>query len=329
MQKVKNSTNSSKRSHNEREESMNEEQVIEGEGAIEESTGFENSQPEETLSPESDGQETPEQSSDENSEGAEQAPEFDPEAEQTLEFNGKSYTLKGNELASMLENAQALAEKEKSLNRDYTQKTQELGEVRKSFESAFGGKIPERDELQALGKVYDAYFKNPEAQRIIDAVISGNLDQINGSQTPNSENNGDPVVKALQQEIMGLKSQLSQFTSNSERKEQERLQQEGQRAFESWRSGKENQGQKVPDELIDPVLETAGILLKRNPSWDTNKALDEALRRETVDQIENSATRNVLKRADKAKTGSIKITPKAPTKSDSSKSYSEIFEDAM
>lgn len=307
---------------------MNEEQVIEGDGAIEESTDLENSQPEETLSPESEGQETPEQDSEENSEGAE-TPEFDAEAEQTIEFGGKSYTLKGAELSAILENAQALADKEKSLNRDYTQKTQELGEVRKSFESAFGGKIPEREELQALGKVYDAYFKNPEAQRVIDAVISGNFDQINGSQTPGSKEGGDPVVKALQQEIMGLKSQLSQFTSNTERKEQERLEQEGQRAFESWRSGKEKQGQKVPEELIDPVLETAGILLKRNPSWDTSKALDEALRRETVDQIENSATKSVLKRADKAKTGSIKITPKAPTKADTSKSYSEIFADAM
>lgn len=294
---------------------MNQEDVEQVEEATEDATVSEDLQTEETLSPESAEQET----------SAQPEEAFDPEAEQEIVIGDKTFTLKGAELISTLENLQGLADKEKNLNRDYTQKMQQLGETRKSFETAFG-RMPESQEIEALGKVWNAYYSNPKAAEAINAIISGNFDGIGSQQ----EETGNPESDALKREINALKTQLSQFTSSSEQREQARLQQEGQRVFESWKSAKESEGVQIHDDIIDNVLETASILRGRNPSWDVNKALDEALRRETIDQNESTAVKKVIKKAAEAKkTGSIKITPKATTKSDSSKSYSEIFSEAM
>lgn len=293
------------------------EDVEQIEGATEEPTGFEDSQTEETLAPESAEQETSAQTEE----------AFDLDAEQEIVIGDKRFNLKGTDLISTLENLQSLADKEKNLNRDYTQKMQQIGETRKSFESAFG-RMPEAGEIQALGKIWNAYFSNPKAAEVIDALIAGNLDQLGKTQP--SEGSDNPEVAGLKQEINMLKNQLTQFTSSSEQREQQRLQQEGERIFNAWKSSKESQGQVISEDKIDAILEMAGFLRQKNPSWDTNKALDEALRRETIDLTESNATKKVIKKAEEAKkTGSIKITPKAPTKPTASMSYSEIIQSAM
>lgn len=285
--------------------------------------------PNETLAPEIEGQETPLKPGEENPEG--KAPEFNGDEEQVIEFGGKTYTLKGKELQTLLENQAAFAEKEKSLNRDYTQKTQALARERKSIESAFGGRMPQSEEFQALGKVYQAYMQDENVAKVIDAVLSGEpLQSVLSGQPAQGKGSQSPEVTALQSEIRALKGQLSQFVSTSEQKEQEAAYTEGKRIFDSWMKAKNDSGVKVPDEVIDSVLETASILRRRNPDWDTNKALDEALRRETIDQIEKSTTSKILEKADKAKKmPSIKITPKSSQKADASMGYKEIFQSAM
>lgn len=285
------------------------------------------SKPQDNLAPESEGQETPSQPE------LEQKPEgepssFDPEAEQVIEFNGKQYTLKGKELQTLLESQSAIAEKEKALNRDYTQKTQALARERKSIESAFG-KMPEAEEFQALGKVYQAYLSDPQVARVIDSILAGSLDLGSVEPTP-GKTQQSPEVLSLQREINALKGQLSQFVSGTEREKQEAAYNEGKRIFDTWREAKTKQGQNISEEIIDAVLETANVLKRRNPNWDANKALDEALRRETIDQIEKTATQKVLGKADQAKKMSaIKITPKSPAKSDASMSYADIFRTAI
>lgn len=287
-------------------------------------------QPQDNLAPESEGQETPSQNDQDQKPEGEQppAPSFDPEAEQLIEFNGKTYTLKGKELQTLLESQNAIAEREKALNRDYTQKTQALARERKSIESAFG-RMPEPEEFQALGKVYQAYLSDPRAQQIIDSILEGNLDLSQAQSTP-GKGQQSPEVVGLQREIHALKNQLSQFVSGSEREKQEAAYNEGKRIFDTWREAKQKQGTNVSEEIIDAVLETANVLKRRNPNWDAHKALDEALRRESIDQIEKTAIQKVISKADNAKKMSaIKITPKSPAKGSADMSYSEIFRTAM
>lgn len=255
---------------------------------------------------------------------------FDPEAEHEIEFGGKNYTVKGKDLQAVLENQQALAQREKDLNRDYTQKTQSLARERKSIETAFG-RMPEAQEFQALGKLYQSYLADPKVAQVVDAIIQGvPLESILGQAQAQGKSSQNPEVTSLQREISALKGQLSQFVSTSEQKEQEASYNEGKRLFDTWKGSKESSGTKVPEEIIDAVLETASILRRRNPSWDTNKALDEALKRETVDQIQKTTTKQVFAKADNAKKmPGIKITPKAPAKSDANSGYAQIFQSAM
>jgi len=291
-------------------------------------------QPQDNLAPEIEGQETPSKPDLEaNPEGEKQeATSFDPEAEQVIEFNGKQYTLKGKELQTLLESQSAIVEKEKALNRDYTQKTQALARERKSFESiesAFG-RFPEAEEFQALGKVYQAYLSDPRAQKIIDSILEGNLDLNEVSQPTPGKGTQNPEVSGLQREIHALKNQLSQFVSGSEREKQEAAYNEGKRIFDTWREAKQKQGTSISEEIIDAVLETANALKRRNPNWDAQKALDEALRRETIDEIEKTATQKVISRADNAKKMSaIKITPKSSSKANADMGYADIFRTAM
>lgn len=289
-------------------------------------------QPKDNLAPEIEGQETPSKPDLEaDPEGGKQeASKFDPEAEQLIEFNGKTYTLKGRELQSILDNQASIAEKEKALNRDYTQKTQALARERKSIEAAFG-RMPEPEEINALGKLYQSYLSNPEVAKVIDAILNGEpLDSLNGSAPNQVKQSNNPEVSALNQKIRQLEGQLSKFVSTSEQKEQEAAYNEGKRLFDSWRDAKQKSGQTIPEEIIDAVIETATVLRRRNPSWDTQKALDEALRRETIDQVEKTTAQKVLANADKAKKNSaIKITPKSAQKSDASMGYRDIFQSAM
>lgn len=288
-------------------------------------------QPKENLAPDSLGQETPEQPDLETKpEGeAEKQDSFNPEEEQLIEFNGKTYTLKGKDFQALLESQSALAEREKSLNRDYTQKTQALARERKSIETAFG-RMPEAEEFQALGKVYQAYLSDPKIAQVIDSILAGTFGAVDSQSSTPSKNPQNQEVSALQREIQSLRSQLSQFVSGNEREKQETAYNEGKRIFDTWRELKTKQGTSVPEEIIDSVLETANVLKRRNPSWDANKALDEALRRETIDQIEKVATQKVISKADQAKKmQAIKITPKSPTKSEADMGYADIFRTAM
>src|SRR3990167_4134262 len=55
---------------------------------------------------------------------------------------------------------------------DYTRKTQELSTIRKSFEEAFG-RVPDRNELSALKRVWDAYYQNPQFKETVNALLNG------------------------------------------------------------------------------------------------------------------------------------------------------------
>lgn len=256
-------------------------------------------------------------------------PAFNPDEEHVIEFNGKQYSVKGSELVSILENQQKLAEKEKSLHKDYTQKTQALAAQRKSFEESFG-RMPEPQELQALGKLWKSYFADQRVQNIVDAIVSGKpLEAVLNQPAANPSESQNPEVAELRTYIQSLEAKLEEFSSGIQQEKQTSAYNEGKRIFETWKQGKESQGSKISEEIIDAVLETAGILLKRNPTWDQQKALDEAYRRETIDQVENAQAKKVLQKADSAKRSSgIKITPKAAVKSDTSKSYSEILRES-
>ena len=306
-------------------------QDVEGETeATEAATATEDlTAPTETLAPESEGQELPKQP-DAEQKPEEAQPEFDPESEQVIEFAGKTYTLKGKELQAILESQNALTEREKALNRDYTHKSQALARERKSIESAFG-MMPSPEEFQALGKLYQSYLSDPNIAGVIDAILNGEpLDSVLGQSPNQNKNSQSPEVSSLQREIQSLKSQLSQFVSGSEREKQEAAYNEGERLFNSWQQAKKASGVTIPEEIIDSIIETATILKRRNPSWDTNKALDEALRRETIDEIQKTVTKTVLAKADQAKkTSAIKITPKSAQRSEKDMGYSEIFMNAM
>lgn len=305
-----------------------EEDVTQDTGTPDDVTTTEDSVPDETLAPEISDQEISEEQV--SPEEQDETHVFDPEAEQVIEFNGKTYTVKGSELQNILESHQALAERERNQNRDYTQKTQALAEERKSIEQAFGGRMPEPQEMQAMGKLFNAYFQDEQVAKVVNAIIEGQpLEQVMSAQPAQGEGPLSPEVSALSQEIRGLKAQLNQFVSGTEQEKQNQQYAEGKRIFDSWMQGKAQKGESVDETIIDSVLETAKILLRRNPSMDKQKALDEAYRRETIDQVQQDATKKVLVKADQAKKQkAIKITPKAPVKQEDS-SYATIFQSAM
>lgn len=291
------------------------------EGTPEEATAIPDSVDQETLAPESPEPETSEANPEETAPS-----EFDLEAEQEFELLGKSYKLTGKALQEALENSAKLAEKERSLNRDYTQKTQQLSEQRKSIESAFG-RMPEPQELQALGQVWKTYFENPDFAKVVDSVLAGQ--PLSTAVSQPGQGSQSPEVAALNQEIRTLKAHLSQFTSGYEQEKKQSAYNEGKRNFDSWMKAKTEQGITVDESKIDAILETAGLLMKRNSDWDVPKALDEALRRETIDSVERATAKKVLTNADKAKkAGTIRITPKSVQKPVSEMSYAEIIKNA-
>lgn len=251
------------------------------------------------------------------------------EAEHELEFLGKKFNLKGKDLIEALESRSKVSQLEKQLHRDYTQKTQQLAAERKSLEQAFGGRSPEPQELQAMSKLFNAYTSNPQAQQIIDAILSDSpLDAVSNANPNKAQAN--PEVSALQSHIKRLEGQLSQFMSSSEMREKQTAADQGKRIFDSWAEGKAKSGAKITDDQIDTLLEDAATLRRRNPTWDVNKALDQAYRYLTIDSQEQNATTKVLQRADNAKrTSTIKITPKSTAKAAGAEKYSDIFKSAM
>jgi hypothetical protein len=88
--------------------------------------------------------------------------------------------------------------------KDYTTKTQEIAEIRKSLEEAFGRK-PDIREVQALGHLVKQYYTNPKAKQIVDKILQGQIDA--QEQAPQAAPQ-DPVYSKLEQEINRLKEQL-------------------------------------------------------------------------------------------------------------------------
>lgn len=252
----------------------------------------------------------------------------DPNAEVVVEVSGKQFTVKQGELIELLESANKLAEKERNLDKGYTQKFQQLAAERKSFEDAFG-RMPDTQEVKALGKVWKSYFTNPQAREAIDSILNGNFQKVKSE--PGKEGKpADSYTQALEQKIQGLESQLGQFMESIDSREQSNAVAEGQRVFNSWLSERKQSGKPVSEGLHEEVLRWAGVLRQMNPDLDGKAALDRAYRHVTIDDLKKEAVSEVLVNADKAKrTISPKITPKAPAKAEKDMSYSELIRSAM
>ena len=269
--------------------------------------------------------------------GVEKEEETSPEVDQAkpsedqevvLEIGGKSFTMKESEAVALLENAskfsekeKALVEKEKSLNRDYTQKSQANSEFRKSIESTFG-RFPEQQELQALGKVWKAYFSNPQAKQVINSILNGRP----VSASTQEQGPEGALVGELRAEIDALKDQLGQFTSSFKEREEAQASETAEKTWQSWVDSKSKANIKITDEIDAAMSPFITALKAAHPDWDNNRVLDKAYEHATIDDIKKNVVGDVLKSADKAKKGNLpRITPKAPSKSDNEKTYREII----
>ena len=266
-------------------------------------------------------------------EPSEQGAEFNPDEEVTLEIGGKTFTLKQGQVLDVLENQQALvdrekelSEKEKSLNKDYTQKSQANAEFRKSIESNFG-RFPEADELQALGTVWKAYFDNPQVKDTIDRILSGDYEAQGGEK--GATGSETPEVTMLKREIAGLKSQLGEFVGSLEQQKIQEQQAESQKLWDSWVAKKAEDGIKITEEIDQAMSPFVSAIKQKHPEWDANRILDEAYRHANIDNLEKDSTKKVLKNVDDVKKkGSIKITPRSTQKPESEMSYAEIIQNA-
>jgi hypothetical protein len=214
-------------------------------------------------------------------------------------------------------------------NKDYTEKTQMLAEQRKSLESAFGGKLPDQESLQNLGKIYQAYFSDPKIAQVIDAVLSGQFDQlIGGEEDKGQQGAKDPYISNLEHQLQEVRQELRKFTGSYQERETEKLQDQAKQTWESWLS-KRQQTDKAFKVSEDIDLEMGSLISgirARHPDWDNSKILDHAYRLATVDQQPQKIAQQILKDADQAKLSSPpKITPKAGKKTDAESSYSDIL----
>lgn len=247
-------------------------------------------------------------------------PETENDPEITVEIGGKTFSGKQSEILDRLENWSKVAEKEKSLNRDYTQKTQALGEVRKSFESSFG-RMPEKQEIAAMGKLYQAYFADEKSAQVIDAILSGSLDQVLGGVQPKPQSSSPqtPEVRALKQEMSSLRAELQRDKELSQKAQSEKT-------WNSWVEKMVGQKVQISEDIEKGMVPFISAFSQSHSEWDDNKILDEAYRYATIDKLPLKIASNVLVDADKAKkTNPPKITPRATQKSDSEKSYADIF----
>lgn len=255
-------------------------------------------------------------------------PAFNPDEEVIIEIGGKSFTMKHAQAMEALEKYNALSEKEKailekekSLNRDYTQKSQANAQFRKSMETTFG-RFPEQAELNALGKLWKSYFQNPQAKQLIDGILSGNLEMVGGSE----KGKVDPYVRSLEQQIAELKAQIWGVTSSIEERETTARAEEAKRLFSTWAKSKETQGIKITEEVDRKMAPFVAAIRQAEPDWTPEQVLDEAYKHATIDQLKQNVAKQTLVSADKAKKqGIIKITPKGGAKPDESKSYREML----
>lgn len=252
-----------------------------------------------------------------------QKPDFNPDEEVEIELGGKKFLKKQGEILELLEKNQGLLEreqqlsqKEKNLMRDYTQKTQQVAEFRKSLESNFG-RIPQADELQALGKVYKEYLRNPEAKAAIDQILSGGV--------PTQGGKVDAHTNALQREIADLRDQLQGFTSSIQEKESLQAESQAKSSWDQWATEKAKSGIKITEEIDTEMGYFIPAIKQRNPDWDNGRILNEAYAIATRGQADQKAVKKVLQSVDQAKkTGVLKITPKAPAKSGKDQSYADL-----
>ena len=250
----------------------------------------------------------------------------DPEV--VLEIGGKEFVMKQSEALKVLENQaqyaereKALTEKEKSMQRDYTRKTQELAGIRKSFESSFG-RVPEMQEINALGKVYQAYMANPKVAEVIDSIISGKF--VDGV-SPARYGSGDAYTQNLESQIRMLEQKVEGFVSSSQEERAMQVEAEAVGKVQGWIAKQAEKGVQITEE-IDAAMEPFVAAIRRaHPDWEAHRILDQAYRHATIDNIQSDTAKKVLKSADEAKkTGQIRITPRTPIKSDSDKSYREM-----
>ena len=267
-------------------------------------------------------------SAPEGSQDKETKPTFNLDEEVEFEAAGKQYRKKLGDIVKLFESDQALTEKEKaflekekSLNRDYTQKSQTIAQFRKDVESNFG-RFPEKQELQALGKLWKAYFQDGQARQAIDQILSGGtVGSVEGGR-----GNVDPYIRQLEQKIAQLEERHNGFASSIEEREQQARSAEGQRIWSGWVKSKEAQGIKITPELDNSMAPFVSALRQANPDLTNEQILDAAYKHATIDQLKQDATNQALVSADKAKKqGMIRISPKGGAKSDKETSYREMF----
>jgi hypothetical protein len=268
----------------------------------------------------------------------------------SIEIDGKTFTGKqsviqkyldllpqfeGNETALLdaLHQAEKLAELKRNYDKGYTQKYQELADQRKSFEESFG-RMPEKPELEALGKVYQAYFSDPDLKAAIDAVLSGQPVRNVFAGTPSTPGQPqgqvpmgqDAYVRGLEGQIRSLQSELRQFTTSFTAREEAQKAEAAQRTWTDWVASKEKQGIKISEDIDGAMVPFIHAFRQTHPEWDGSKILDEAYRHATIGQGEKKIAAQILTDAEKAKKGSPpKITPKSGQVPDDSKGYSDIF----
>lgn len=250
-------------------------------------------------------------------------PNFNPDEEVEIELGGKKFLMKQGDVVALLEKNQGLTEKEqklsqleKQLNRDYTQKTQAIAEFRKSLESNFG-RVPQADELQALGKVWKEYFRNPQAKAAIDQILSGGVSTQDGKVDAHSQ--------ALQSRIDELEQKLLGFTSSIEEEKSAQAQSQAKSAWDQWAAEKAKSGVKITEEIDTEMSYFIPAIRQRNPDWDNARILNEAYAIATRGQADQKAVSKVLQSVDQAKKkGVLKITPKTPAKSEKDQSYAEL-----
>ena len=253
---------------------------------------------------------------------------FNPDEEVDFQVGDKTFTRKVGDLIKLLENEQALTEREKAIlkakesqDRDYTQKSQANAQFRKALESTFE-RMPEQNELKALGQLWKSYFSNPQARQAIDGILSG---QISVDSQKSGESKRDPYVLQLEQKIFDLEERLGGFTTSIEEREQQARVQEAQKTFGTWAKSKEAQGIKITEEIDKAMAPFVAALKQANPDATPESILDLAYKHATIDQTKSTAANDVLVSADKAKKqGIIRVTPKGGSKPDAQMGYKDI-----
>ena len=243
-----------------------------------------------------------------------------------LELGGKEFKVKMGQALEALESQQKLVEKEKNLEKGYTQKFQDLAEQRKSFERALGTQVtPEL--TQAIGKVFQHANRDPLLADILNSVAAGqDYKKLLSTNQPSA----DPTIGALQQEINSLKQQLGHFTTSFQEREQAQTMAAAKGDWDKFVQTQKTQGNEVTEEIDKRMAVFIPALKSAHPEMDNQSILAEAYRHATIGSMTQTAVKNILIDADKAKkTGSIRIKPKAPSKPDSEKTYSEIIAEQM